>query len=85
MMCRDKYLLKRDWNVPLFGDSPGQRFFQRLRRDVGHEGEILDQTASFTFWGVRGAEHSPLTRLQRTRSTDLSGFFELRVNSRHHA
>ena len=56
-----------------------------VRRDVGHQGEVLDETARLAFGGVAGTKHSPLTRLQRSRSTHLPRLLELGADAGHHA
>ena len=45
--------------------------------DVGHECQIFDQTARLTFGRVRGTQHAPLRRLQRTRSRHFARFLKL--------
>ena len=47
-------------------------------RDVSHECQVFDKTASFSFGCVRGTKHSPLRRLQRTRTRHFTGFFKLK-------
>ena len=52
--------------------------------DVGHERQVFHQAARFTLRRVRGAEHAPLRRLQRSRPGHLPGFLKLRRDPRHH-
>ena len=54
-------------------------------RDVRHQGQVLDQTTSFTFRRIRRAHHPPLRRLQRTGAAHLARFFKLRVDAGHHS
>lgn len=56
-----------------------------IGRDVGHEGEVLDEATGFSLGRVARAQHAPLARLERTRSTDLARLLELGRDARHHA
>lgn len=59
--------------------------FVYVGRDVGHEGQILDETARFTLWCVAWTKHAPLRGLESSWTRDFSGFLELRGNAGHHA
>lgn len=49
-----------------------------IGRNVSHESKILHQTAGLAFWRITGAQHTPLTGLQRSRTADLPRLLELR-------
>lgn len=65
--------------------QPSDRFLFDICGDVRHESQILDQSTRLSFWGVTRTKHTPLTGLQRSRTTDLSRLFELRRNASHHS
>lgn len=50
-----------------------------------HQGKVFDKTASFSFWRVAGTEHTPLTGLERTWTTNFSCLLKLRRDTSHHA
>lgn len=52
---------------------------------MGHQRQVLDETARFSFGGIACTQHTPLTRLQSSRTGDLSRLFELRADSSHHS
>ena len=52
---------------------------------MSHESQILDETASLPFGRITRTQHSPLTRLKRTGSTNFSRLFKLTGDSGHHA
>ena len=56
-----------------------------IGRDVGHEREVLHESARLPLGRVARAQHAPLTRLERSRSRDLSRLLELGRDARHHA
>jgi len=60
-------------------------FLIHVCRDVGHQRQVFHQTTGFSFRGIARTQHSPLTRLQRTRSTNLPRLLELRADTRHHS
>ena len=46
--------------------EPNERGLLNLSGDVGHECQVLDQTARLALRSVRWAEHTPLRGLQGT-------------------
>lgn len=60
------------------------RLLLDIGRDVGHERQVLDESARLSFGGITRAEDTPLTRLERTRSRDLARLLELRRDASHH-
>ena len=59
--------------------------FGNIGRDVSHEGEILDQSARFSFGRIGRTKHTPLRGLQSSWTGNLSRLFELRRDSCHHS
>ena len=53
-------------------------------RDMGHQRQVFHQATCFSFRRIAWTQHSPLTRLQRTRSTDFPCLLELRADACHH-
>ena len=74
---------RRTFDADEEADVPN-RLLLDIRRDVGHEGEVLDESARLSFGGITRAEDTPLTRLERTRTRDLPRLLELRRDPRHH-
>ena len=60
------------------------RFLLYVGGDVGHERQVFDQSAGFSFGCVARTQHSPLARLQRPRAADFACLLKLRGDSRHH-
>ena len=78
-----------EWRPRTFGPKQERELDDRFLLDtggnVGHESQILDQTACFSFWSIACAQHAPLTRLQSSRPRDLSRLFKLRADTGHHS
>ena len=49
-----------------------------------HKRKVLHQPTRLPFRRIARAQHAPLTRLQRTRPTDLPRLLELGRDARHH-
>ena len=60
------------------------RFLVLLRGDVGHEGQVLHQSAPFPLGGVRGAHHPPLGGLEGAGAAHLPRLLELAREAGHH-
>lgn len=52
---------------------------------MSHQRQVLDKSARLSLRRITRTEHSPLTRLQRSRSRDLARLLKLRRDPRHHA
>jgi hypothetical protein len=65
--------------------DPVKRTLRTISGNVSRKSEILDQPARFTFWGICGAQDTPVARLKSTGSGYLSSFLELRIDPSHHA
>lgn len=64
--------------------NPLDWFFFHVGRDMRHQREVLNKSARLAFGGVTRAQHTPLTRLQRTGTGHFASLFKLRANTGHH-
>jgi hypothetical protein len=75
---------KRTFNTNKEANVPN-RILLNIRRNMRHQRQVLHQSTRLSFRRITRTQHSPLTRLQRSRSTDLPRLLELGRDTGHHS